>query len=208
MSGIATSTIVVCIYSATLVVLGRLAARREQERDTSDGSGLFRGTGIALMVAAMVLPAARLVGTSGLPDILMLLGTIVAVAAAAMPLLRAAPRPPAPPEPRRRRRSTTIELGNRSQPESRPARTRRPSSAEQVDWPAARWGSRSGLDAFSGHQGDAQLGVPAGSHEAGLTPAPRPADVANETLKQVDSVVDEVTQRLRLNPEDRPDPPR
>lgn len=207
MSGIASSTVVVCIYSATLVVLGHLAARREQERADSGGAGLFRGTGIALMVAAMVLPAARLVGTSGLSDILLLLGTIVAVAAAAMPLLRAAPRPPAEPPPRRQRRSTTIDLGARRQSQDRPARTRRPSTgADEVDGPAPRWSSGSRLDSFYGQDVAPHPSAADGDQAPG--PVPRPADVANETLKQVDSVVDEVTHRLRLNPKGQPDPPK
>lgn len=220
--------VLVSIYSFVLVVLAHLTARRLRTSGRPPGRGerqpepdqgnLFRGAGLALCIAALLLPLARLIGTRELGDVLILLGTMAAVGMAMIPLVRASTEGRSDPgsvgagtgDVRLADSSRSRQSTRRKGPGAARERTAQPdrtAGALPSDPTAA--GTTSSPHGHGAPESDAAPPDQTTTDPERVTPARR----ASATLNDVDHVVAEYAHRLGLGSADtlptpvRPDHP-
>lgn len=102
MQGHVSPALAACLYSLILVVTaflmarhdtqGRRSRRGELSQGASEEPSVFRGTAAALCIVAIVLPMARVVGTTQPAELLMLGGVSLAAGATMLHVTRRAPQ--------------------------------------------------------------------------------------------------------------------
>lgn len=186
-----------CLYSLILIAAAFLMARQEAQRaDAEDGGpSLLRGTSVALCIVAMLLPMARVVGTTATGDLLLLGGAMVAAGAALVHLVRGNARADRTP-------ATRPETGRLGRPVPRRASlpaTRMPVSTRAYD---VRPGSLQRAPERPGPDPQAAPEAPVAPPEDRLDELPQtPAGRASRTLHEVEDVVGGYAQRLGLDDE-------
>ncbi len=193
------------LYSLILIAAAFLMARQGAERTTPAGDGedggpsLLRGTSVALCIVAMLLPMARVVGTTASGDLLLLGGAMAAAGAALVHLVRGSARDDGD-DPRGR-----PETGRLGRPTPRHASralqaTRMPVPTHPYDVRPALPGVQS-APARPDPRPEAASDVPPAEMSADrFDELPQtPAGGASRTLHEVEDVVGGYAQRLGLD---------
>ncbi len=179
-----------CLYSLILIASAFLMARqsaiglgpdRQVSPDGLTSPSVLRATAIALCLVALLLPMARIVGTTAIGELMLLGGAMVAAGAAMVQLMRVTA---GPDEPAGVSRATSSRMQNRRYDDRR-AGERVVSRPEPDDEPGGPQAVDSTSDRDAEH-------VPASV-----------AALATRTLEDVEDVVDGYVHRLGLIPDSR-----